>query len=382
MANEYVDGTSGVRLFGGFEGASFESVLGVRDGAFDVQSLEEANVPELALNQVFYDYSFAIGVHNPAASAQEVKVRLRLCERSARRNLKFMAGPYWVKQGRNWRHLLPSAHAHGDDWVDTTFRLDPGERTILSTKPIWTSAETEEVLREYEERLPFAHVRSLGQTDEGRDLWMIETEPRDERIFVHSSFQSAEFGGDTVLHLLDWLGTPTKRSARLLERFQFQILPVPMPDGVAHGHSIMNARGRCPMFDFGLASCGEACAEESRHTWNHLIREPPVLLLDVHVHPGMTDSPKLNPVKGSSFPDRDSAKRAATAEEAMLSCCPEWRIVAVPLDDPEFSMEDSLLVLAADQFGSAAFCFQDYALTHEGGKPLLIDILDAALGVL
>lgn len=382
MSQEVLNPHSGVTVFADFEGASVGRLSLAPDGRFEAECLQEDDVPDLAFNRVFYDYNFALGVRNTADESREVRIRLHLCARSAARNLRFMTGPYWIKEGRGWRHLLPSNHRHREDWVDTTLMLGPGQRTVLSTKPFWTASETETILREYEARLPWAHVRSLGHTAEGRDLWVIETEPREERVFICSSFQSAEFAGDTVLHVLDWLGTPTHRSAELLDRFQFTILPVPMPDGVAHGHSIMNARGRCPMFDFGCAHRGEPCAEEAEHTWRDLQDHPPVLFLDVHVHPGEVVEPKLNPVNASSFLSSSAAQRSARVEQSILARCPEWRLVRVPIDDPSFTMEDSLLVLAARHLDAASFCLQDYALTAEGAKPLLITILDAALGAL
>ena len=322
------------------------------------------------------------GVRNTTDEAADAHIRLHLCERSAARNMKFMCGSYWVKEGRCWRHLPAANHTHGDGWVDTVLRLAAGQDTVLSTRPQWTCAETEEIVKQYAARLPFASARSLGKTAEGRDLWVVETEPRDERIFIHSSFQSAEFAGDTVLHVLDWLGTPTKRSQELLEHFQFTILPVPMPDGVAHGYSIMNARGRCPMFDFGPARRGQKCAEESLHTWNDMAAHPPALMLDVHVHPGRVDSPKLNPVKGQWYLSEECAQRAERVVQAMVACCPQWRVVGVPVDDPEFDMTESELVLVAKHLGSTALCVQDYALTAEGTKPLLLTLLDAALGAI
>lgn len=382
MTKEILDRDSGVVLFSGFEGASAGEMRQVGDGCFDVDCLQEERVPEAAFDRVFYDYNFAIGLRNTTDQVQGAQIRLHLCERSAGRNWRFMAGPYWIKEGRGWRRLLSTHHQHGDDWVETSLRLDPHQRTILSTKPFWTARETEAILDEYETKLPFVHKRSLGKTAEGRDLWVIETQPREERIFIHSSFQSAEFAGDVVLHVLDWLGTPTRKSTELLSRFQFTLLPVPMPDGVAHGYSIMNARGRCPMFDFGHASRGEHCAEESLYTWRDLAARPPVLLLAVHVHPGEVMTPKLNPVKAEWFRTPEDGSRSKRVEQAMLARCPEWRMVPVPLDDPAFTMEDSLLVLAAKELGTAAFAFQDYALTPEGAKPFLIGLLDAALGEL
>ncbi len=382
MTQKALGEARGTVLYSGFEGASVGGLREICDGIFHVECLEEPDIPEMAFHGVFYDYNFALGVRNTTDEAADAHIRLHLCERSAARNIKFMCGPYWVKEGRCWRHLPAANHKHGDGWVDTVLTLAPGQDTVLSTKPQWTSGETEQTVKQYAARLPFASARSLGKTAEGRDLWVVETEPRDQRIFIHASFQSAEFAGDTVLHVLDWLGTPTKRSQELLERFQFTILPVPMPDGAAHGYSIMNARDRCPMFDFGLARRGQKCAEESLHTWNDMAAHAPALMLDVHVHPGSVDSPKLNPVKGQWYLDEECAQRAERVAQAILACCPQWRVVPVPVDDPEFDTTESELVLAARYLGSTALCIQDYALTAEGTKPLLITLLDAALGAM
>jgi len=369
----------GVAVYAGFEGAGVGGLREVADGVIHLDCLEEPDVPELAYRGVFFDYAFAVGLRNTTDTLTEACIRLHLCPRSAHRNIRFMRGPYWIKEQRGWRQLLPTNHASGDGWVDTRLTLGPDQDTILATRPYWTATETEEIAGEYAARLPFASVRSIGETAESRDLWVIETEPRDDRIFIMSSLQSAEFAGDTVLHVLDWLGTPTCRSTELLERFQFVVLPVPMPDGVAHGYSIMNARGRCPMFDFGPALRGEPCAEESAHLWCELVGHPPRLSLDVHVHPGDIVSPKLNNVLPEWYRDGAAAEVAERVGEAMLAQCPEWRLVPVPLDRPDFHMQDSLMVLMAKHLGSAAFCLQDYALTAEGTKPLLISILDAAL---
>lgn len=104
-----------IAVFSDFEGASVGAIRQTGAGHFEVDCLQEADVPEMAFNRVFYDYNFAVGVRNTAAEVREVRIRLRLCERSAKRNLSFMLGPYWIKEGRGWRHLLPSNHQHGED---------------------------------------------------------------------------------------------------------------------------------------------------------------------------------------------------------------------------------------------------------------------------
>ena len=98
MANCSSDGLraerDGLAVFGGFEGASLAAVRAAGGDSFDVDCLEEPDVPELAFNRVFFDYSFACGISNDSAEAREVAIHLNLCERSAARNARFMCGPW------------------------------------------------------------------------------------------------------------------------------------------------------------------------------------------------------------------------------------------------------------------------------------------------
>ena len=370
----------GVSVFGGFEGASLAGVRATGRGSFEVDCLEEPGVPELAYNRVFYDYSFACGLHNGASCPRQVVVRLKLCARSASRNMGFMCGPYWVRRARWWHHLTEAAHCTGEDWVETRLDLEPGESLVLSTKPFWTAEETRQVLAEYEERLPFARPRSIGQTPEGRDILAIETEPREQAIVVSSSLQSSEFAGDVCLHLLDWLGTDTLPIQQWLQRYQFCLVPETMPDGVAAGLSIMNTRGRCPMFDSGAAFAGQTpCAEEAAALTGLLKEKGPALWIDLHVHPGRYNSAKLNPVKAEIYPTGDTAARSTRIETAVAQLFAGERNIPVPLDDPEFSMRDSTLVLAAQELGTAAFCFQDYARTEQGKKAFMVIFMETVL---
>jgi len=370
----------GVAVFGGFEGASLEGVRAAGTGLFEADCLEEPGVPELAFNRVFYDYSFACGIHNASSHRRQTVLRLRLCARSARRNMGFMCGPYWIRRGGWWHHLTEAAHSTGDDWVETRLDLEPGERLVLASKPFWTAAETQQVLAEYEQRLPFTRVRSIGQTAEARDILAIETEPREQAIVVSSSLQSAEFAGDVCLHLLDWLGTETLPIQQWLRQYQFCLVPETMPDSVAAGLSIMNTQGRCPMFDSGAAFAGEQpCAEEATALTGLLQDKRPALWIDLHVHPGRYNSPKLNPVKAEMYPTSESADRAGRVEAALAQLFPGERNIAVPVDDAEFSMRDSSLVLAVERLGTAAFCFQDYARTEEGKKAMMVVFMEAVL---
>jgi hypothetical protein len=45
-------------------------------------------------------------------------------------------------------------------------------------------------------------------------------------------------------------------------------------------------------------------------------------------------------------------------------------------------MRDSSLVLAAEQLGTAAFCFQNYAHTEEGRKALMVTFMETVLGAI
>ena len=376
--NRMIKEDSGMVLDGDFTGASFASLRRIDEDMFEIQCLQEENVLQAALGRVFYDYNFAVRIANHGDHSRRVTIRLQLCFRSGTRNMKFMMGPYWVRTHHDWRRLKPSDHRNGADWVETTITVSPNESLILASNPFRTNEEIKEMLEGYETNLSFVAKRSLGRTDEGRDIWAIETPEQSQRIVVSGSFQACETAVDAVLSILDWLGTGQNYTEELLREFQFALIPEPVPDGVAHGLSIMNTEGRCPMFDFGKASRNEPCAQEANIVWNDLKAAPPVLFLDVHVHPGKYSEPKLNPVKPESFTDAQAARRSERVRSAILACCPQWRVVSIPLDTPDFTMQDSLPVLLARHFQTAAFCFQDYAHTPEGAKWLLVSVLKAA----
>ena len=153
-----------------------------------------------------------------------------------------------------------------------------------------------------------------------------------------------------------------------------------MPDGVALGYSIVNARGRCPMFDSGAAFAGTApCAEESVALIGLLVEKKPAVWIDLHVHPGAYNTPKLNPVKPEVYSTQDLGERAARADRAVAGLFAGERNIPLPLDDPDFSMRDSTPVLAAEQFGTVSLCFQNYALTEEGCKAFMVTFMETVL---
>ena len=71
------DPNTGVTAFADFEGASVGEISSAR--RFEVRCLQEGLVPAGALDRVFYDYNFALGLHNPAAGPREVGARLHPC---------------------------------------------------------------------------------------------------------------------------------------------------------------------------------------------------------------------------------------------------------------------------------------------------------------
>jgi hypothetical protein len=372
----------GVTAFGDFEGASLTSIAAPETDSFIVECLEEPDLPPNGF-RVFYDYSFSCGLRNTTGAPRTVQVRFNLCPRSGKRNVHFMRGPHWVREAGSWRLLPPSAHTSGEDWVTTRINLSPGSEVIVSTKPFWTAEETESVLAEYVERLSFVSYRSLGKTAEDRDIWAIETEDRPEKILVSSSLQSAEFAGFVILFWLDWLGMRDSQTQALLDRFQFILIPETMADGVAHGYSIRNAVGECPMFHFPEAFAGEPAPAETTALTKLLKAKRPAMWMDLHIHPGDYATPKLVWIESESYPDEASANRSLRVREAALKIAPDWRPVSYPLHHrPEFSGRHTGVYNAAVNLGTVGLVLQSYAYTEEGKKALFARIMEAALSAL
>ncbi len=85
------DDANGIILDGESEGASLAGIRKTDRGEYEIDCLQEESVPEIAFGHVFFDYNFAVRISNSSDEAREVKIRLLLCERSARRNMKFMS---------------------------------------------------------------------------------------------------------------------------------------------------------------------------------------------------------------------------------------------------------------------------------------------------
>ncbi len=383
-AERYRAEKNGLIVFGGFEGSSLDGVEAVGDDAFVVQCLEEPGVPEICFNRVFYDYSFTCGIRNETSQERSLTIRLNLCERSGRRNLHFMEGPYWVREGNSWRTLPPSVHESGEYWINTRLTVAPHQEIVLSSKPFWTPKELLRVIGEYEEHLPFVSHRSIGTTAEGRDILCVETEERDKVVMITSSLQSAEFAGSTILSWLDWLSMNSNQTQAILDQFQFCLIPETMSDGLAHGYSIMNGIGQCPMFEYRKAFDGdETAAAETAASVRLLKEKQPVVWVDLHIHPGRYNTPKLAWVRPEYFLNDESAARTQRVQENIMKLCPEWRPVMFPLlDRPDFMMRDHGHVLAAENVGTTGLVFQSYALTEEGKKAMFAKFMESALAPL
>lgn len=383
-AERYRAETDGLIVFGGFEGASMDSVEASGDDTFTVECLEEPGVPEMGFNRVFYDYNFACGIRNESPKERTLNIRLNLCERSGKRNLHFMEGPYWVREGESWRNLPPSVHETGVYWINTRLTVQPHEEIVLSTKPFWTPEDLLRVVGTYEEQLPFVSHRSIGTTAEGRDIMCVETEERDQVVMVTSSLQSAEFAGGAILSWLDWLGMNSNQTQKILEQFQFCLIPETMSDGLAHGYSIMNAVGQCPMFEYRKAFDGDPDAPAETAANVRLLKEKvPVAWVDLHIHPGRYNSPKLAWVRPEYFLNEAYAARTQRVQENIMRMCPEWRPVQFPLlDRPDFMMRDHGHVLAAETTGTTGLVFQSYALTEAGKNAMFAKFMETALAPL
>lgn len=94
---------------------------------------------------------------------------------------------------------------------------------------------------------PLVSVEMIGHTVEGRPLEIIRvgSHSAPKRVFMRARSHPWEPGGNWVIEgLVDRLLQSDAEAARLLERYCLYLLPMANKDGVAHGRTRFNLRGK------------------------------------------------------------------------------------------------------------------------------------------
>lgn len=121
-----------------------------------------------------------------------------------------------------------------------TFRLQaqPGE-TEIHWHPPYTYTQTEQFVSSLRGR-PMVDVQSIGQSEEGRCLWLVritDSSPRPKTpAFIQARVHSYESAGSYAVEgMVEWLLSGDAYAAAAVREYAFHVIPMANPDGVADG---------------------------------------------------------------------------------------------------------------------------------------------------
>lgn len=145
----------------------------------------------------------------------------------------------------SWTRNLDTTYENGQlNWTQTHFQ---SESVYFSYFPPYSYERHLQLIAKCGER---AHVQSLGQTLDGRELECIVVGRGERNCWIihrqHPGENMAEFYAEGLLERLlglDTNGSIDGTTARILEKYTFYIVPNMNPDGAVRGHLRTNAIG-------------------------------------------------------------------------------------------------------------------------------------------
>jgi len=212
--------------------------------------------------------------------------------------------------------------------MNASLELQPGEWVRVASAPYEEPDALLERTQRLAERSDIWTYREIGSSAQGRPLPVLESEPRDIKFLIDSTMQSCEPVSWGILHVAHWLTIPTARTANLLDKIQFCMMPMLNPDGVYLGHSVTNSLGEVPKFGINRLVEGKGAPKETKALWNYLLEVKPDAALEVHAHftrGGFTRSIGMH--------DKDSMPEALKAKGAILEEAIFENYHAAPLDN-------------------------------------------------
>lgn len=203
----------------------------------------------------------------------------------------------YLKHGRRYRIVQGEITPRS-----TRFRFEapPGE-SWFGWAPWYDNDDAERLLRRICRRIPSAEAITIGKTLEGRPIRILQLKkrhsgkrPRPVVLLVareHGTETAGSFAIEEVArHLM-----AAAPGQRLLRRFDFHLLPVANPDGVAHGRKLPQ-EGPTELSDLpyaGLRSQDPTCAAVR----NYILSVKPAAFVNYHGY--------LSAVPAIIFYDRD-----------------------------------------------------------------------------
>ena len=372
MAN-YFDAESGITLDNEFECASAREFSKIGSGHYQVDLLIENYNPAYP---VVWEYMFCFRVRSQSDQAQMVTFRIM----QGRGGISYLDGPHFAKRNGKW-DLVPRSQTQMEkDYVEVTLDVAAGDEFLLGNHPFPTPAEVETAIHATAAALDDFSVHEYGRTPEGRPLLALESAPRDKVVIVFDTMQPAEPGDVPILFLAHWLSSRSAETEKLLEEYQFCLLPLTNPDGAAHGHSVTNAAGEVPRCHFEDAKLGKPVPAEAAVIWQYHAEKKPTMFIEFHIHYLVHAPHKLVGVHVNEPSDERGvvALPAATVLWGeMLKLNNHWRARLIEAESETF--RNALDGTLARDFGTLAYVYQIYAPTVEAACAHAVDVVRATV---
>ncbi len=367
------DSDSGITLDNEFECASAREFSRIGPGHYQVELLIENYSPDYP---VVWEYMFCFRVRSQSDQAQTVTFRVM----KGRGGISYLDGPHFAKRNGKWG-LVPRSQTHmTQDYVEVTLEVAAGDEFLLGNHPFPTPAEVESAMHATAAALDDFSVREFGRTPEDRPLLALESQPRDKTVIVFDTMQPAEPGDVPMLFLAHWLSSRSAEAERLLEEYQFCLMPLTNPDGTAHGHSVTNAAGEVPRCHFEDAKLGKPVPAEAATTWEYLAEKKPTAFIEFHIHYLVHAPHKLVGVTVNEPSDERGvvALPAATVLWGeLLKLNSNWRARLIEAESETF--RNALDGTLARDFGTLAYVYQIYAPTVEAACAHAVDVVRATV---
>jgi hypothetical protein len=222
--------SGGVLLDAHFDGGNLGKCSPLEDGTFRLILFPEDDPP---INRSTW-YAFRVS----GRAGDEVAIRLEHEHGYAR---------YWPKisrDGRTWERLGEGqvTRAEEKEWMEIRLSLD-GSRLWVAGQEIIDGRFYDEWLSELA-ALEEVSTRLLGQSVEGRPIYLAETAGRSEFVLFMGRQHPPEVSGAFAMRtFMDTVFGDSVLARAFRERFQLGIVPLVNPDGVAGGHWRHNVNG-------------------------------------------------------------------------------------------------------------------------------------------
>jgi hypothetical protein len=222
-----------VRIDATFEGARANGCRLEAPGAIDIRIAPE-NTP---INPSPW-YAFRV----TADRARSVELTLHYAASRHR------YAPKISHDGVNWSPLEPQRIVVSEDGASATLRVAVGPKPLwIAAQELWGNERYELWTRQLAAAKPYLARTRLGTSLEGRDIWMLDSDPaarKQATIVIIGRQHPPEVTGAYALaafveHLL--ADAPLARDFR--ERYRLIVVPNLNPDGVAHGNWRHNRGG-------------------------------------------------------------------------------------------------------------------------------------------